>query len=75
MDNILIELWNRRVTKNDQVYILVDFAFRNEKSYSWYRGQLKGQKHLIVGNHDKKQSDIQREKQMMRLMRKEENTL
>ena len=54
MDNILIELWNSRVTKNDQVYILGDFAFRNEKPYSWYLRQLKGQKHLIVGNHDKK---------------------
>lgn len=54
MDNIMIELWNDRVSKNDQVYILGDFAFHNEKPYSWYLRQLKGQKHLIVGSHDKK---------------------
>lgn len=54
MDKVLIYLWNSRVTKNDQVYILGDFAFHNEKPYSWYLSQLKGQKHLIVGNHDRK---------------------
>ena len=54
MDNALIYLWNSRVTKNDQVYILGDFAFRNEKPFSWYLKRLAGQKHLIVGNHDKK---------------------
>ena len=54
MDRLLIEYWNSRITKNDQVYILGDFAFHNEKSYSWYLSQLKGQKHLIVGNHDRK---------------------
>lgn len=31
-----------------------DFAFHNEKPYSWYLKQLKGQKHLVIGNHDKK---------------------
>ena len=54
MDRVLIENWNSRITKNDQVYILVDVAFHNEKPYSWYLSQLKGQKHLIVGNHDGK---------------------
>ena len=54
MDRLLIENWNSRITKNDQVYILGDFAFHNEKEYSWYLSQLKGQKHLIVGNHDRK---------------------
>lgn len=54
MDSVLIYFWNSRVTKNDQVYILGDFAFHNEKPYSWYLKQLQGQKHLIVGNHDTK---------------------
>lgn len=54
MDRILIYAWNNRVQKNDNVYILGDFAFHNEKPYSWYLKQLKGQKHLIVGNHDRK---------------------
>ncbi len=54
MDAVLIEVWNGRVAKNDEVYILGDFAFRNEKQYSWYLKQLRGKKHLIVGNHDTK---------------------
>lgn len=54
MDRVLIENWNSRVTKNDQIYILGDIALHNEKSYSWYLSRLKGQKHLVVGNHDRK---------------------
>ena len=54
MDRVLIYSWNNRVTKNDQVYILGDFAFKNEEPFSWYLKQLAGQKHLIIGNHDKK---------------------
>lgn len=54
MDKAIIDLWNSRVTKNDQVYILGDFAYRNERPFSWYLKQLKGQKHLIIGNHDRK---------------------
>ena len=54
MDRALIQLWNSRVTKNDQVYILGDMFFHNEKPFSWYLRQLKGQKHLIIGNHCRK---------------------
>jgi calcineurin-like phosphoesterase family protein len=52
MDGYMIRAWNARCDKNSQIYILGDFAFRNEQSFSWYLKQLKGQKHLIVGNHD-----------------------
>lgn len=54
MDRALIELWNDRVHEDDNVYILGDFAYRNEKSEEWYLRQLKGRKHLIIGNHDTK---------------------
>ena len=54
MDHCLIELWNARVAKDDNVYIIGDFAYRNEKSEEWYLRQLKGHKHLIIGNHDTK---------------------
>lgn len=54
MDRLMIQAWNDRIDKNSQVYILGDFAFHNEKPYSWYLKQLKGQKHLIVGNHCRK---------------------
>jgi calcineurin-like phosphoesterase family protein len=54
MDAKLIELWNRRVQSNDEVFILGDFAFCNELKPSEYLKQLKGKKHLIIGNHDTK---------------------
>ena len=52
MDRALIQLWNGRVQESDNIYIAGDFAYRNEKSYEWYLRQLKGRKHLIIGNHD-----------------------
>lgn len=52
MDQVLIQLWNGRVQKDDDVYIVGDFAFRNDKPEEWYLSRLKGHKHLIVGNHD-----------------------
>jgi calcineurin-like phosphoesterase family protein len=54
MDETLIYLWNNRVQANDDVWILGDFCFRNGKDPVYYLSQLKGQKHLIVGNHDTK---------------------
>ena len=54
MDEAMIKLWNDRVHDDDDVYILGDFAYRNEKSEEWYLKQLKGRKHLIIGNHDTK---------------------
>lgn len=52
MDEALISLWNQRVNHDDHVYILGDFCYRNEKSAEWYLRQLKGHKHLVLGNHD-----------------------
>lgn len=52
MDNVLIYLWNGRVQKDDDVYILGDFCYRNDKSAEWYLRKLKGRKHLVIGNHD-----------------------
>jgi calcineurin-like phosphoesterase family protein len=52
MDAELIRLWNQRVTDEDDVYIVGDFAYRNAYTATWYLRQLKGRKHLIVGNHD-----------------------
>lgn len=54
MDRMLIELWNARVQPEDSVYILGDFAFRNKRPEEWYLRQLKGKKHLVIGNHDGK---------------------
>lgn len=54
MDRCLIKLWNSRIQKNDDIYIVGDFACDNEKPEQWYLRQLRGNKHLIVGNHDNK---------------------
>lgn len=51
MNYELIQLWNSRVTGNDTVYILGDLIFRCEDPESILQ-QLKGKKHLIIGNHD-----------------------
>lgn len=53
MDRVLIQNWNKKVHKNDSVYILGDLMFRNEKPPEEYLRQLKGKKHLLVGNHDR----------------------
>lgn len=52
MDEMLIRRWNERVTDEDEVYIVGDFAYHNEYTATWYLRQLKGRKHLIIGNHD-----------------------
>lgn len=51
-DNFLIEQWNKKVEKNDEVYILGDLSFRSENPISYYLSRMNGKKHLIVGNHD-----------------------
>jgi calcineurin-like phosphoesterase family protein len=53
MDHVMIELWNARVQPEDHVYILGDFCYRNGKSADWYLRQLRGHKHLVIGNHDR----------------------
>lgn len=54
MDRTLIALWNSRVYNDDNVYVLGDFCFHNAKPAEWYLRQLKGHKHLVIGNHDGK---------------------
>ena len=52
MDKAIIDLWNETINDEDLIYILGDF--------SWYKGEktneilktLKGNKILIIGNHD-----------------------
>ena len=62
MDYVMINLWNSRVQKDDNVYILGDFCYRSGKTADWYLRQLKGHKHLVIGNHDK--STLENEKAM-----------
>ena len=51
-DEALIKNWNGKVGDEDHVYILGDFSFYNTNKSCEILDQLKGHKHLIVGNHD-----------------------
>lgn len=53
MNETLIVNWNKKVTDEDDIWVLGDFCYRSEKDPSFYLKQLKGKKHLIIGNHDK----------------------
>ena len=52
MEETLINNWNNRVTKNDEVYILGDMFWYNDEAPG-ILSQLKGRKHLVLGNHDR----------------------
>lgn len=55
MNDALIENWNRKVSANDDTYIVGDFYDFDKcsvnKPYDFI-SKLKGRKHLILGNHD-----------------------
>ena len=53
MDRVLINNWNSVVTDEDTVYILGDFSWYKEDGTISIFEQLKGQKILIKGNHDR----------------------
>ena len=53
MDQALVTAWNKRVHRNDIVYIVGDMFFRNRRPAEEYLETLKGFKHLIMGNHDR----------------------
>ena len=51
MDAALIGNWNKKVKKNDVVYVLGDVVW-DKKKVAYYMEQLSGKKILIPGNHD-----------------------
>lgn len=57
MNKTIIDNWNSVVNNNDDVYILGDFAWENDIGYVALK-QLKGNKYLIKGNHDRLNSDM-----------------
>jgi len=52
MDEALIDGWNDRVGRDDEVYHLGDFAFHRPRMAGEILDRLKGKKHLVFGNHD-----------------------
>ena len=53
MHEIIKTNWNNIVTNADHVYILGDLAWKENEDVISFVSKLKGNKHLIVGNHDK----------------------
>lgn len=53
MDETIIANWNRVVTKQDKVYLLGDLSFYNNERTTVIVRRLRGQKYLVLGNHDK----------------------
>jgi calcineurin-like phosphoesterase family protein len=52
MNNVLVRNFNSLVTNNDNLYIVGDLMMGNKDSGLEYVKQLKGNKYLILGNHD-----------------------
>lgn len=53
-DRALVSNWNRTVSDSDRVYLLGDVSWHNPQKTIEIVKSLNGEKHLIVGNHDKK---------------------
>lgn len=52
-DEAIIKRWNEMVSCKDHVYILGDVSWHGKQTTISIMKQLNGEKHLIVGNHDK----------------------
>lgn len=65
MDECLISRWNEKVSDNDEIYMIGDFAFSHGKSADWYLKRLKGRKHLIIGNHENSIMDNSKAKSLL----------
>lgn len=48
----MIEKWNKKVSKEDNVYILGDFSWGSSKATKDILNRLNGKFYLIKGNHD-----------------------
>ncbi|MDO4467332.1 MAG: metallophosphoesterase family protein [Bacillota bacterium] len=53
MNAYMIEQWNKKVRKNDEVVILGDFSWGTAQQTQEVLDQLQGKLYLIVGNHDR----------------------
>lgn len=52
MNSYMIQQWNNRVKRNDEVVVLGDLSFGNGTQTNELLEQLKGRIYLIIGNHD-----------------------
>ena len=56
MTEEIIDNWNSVVSKNDDVYILGDFAWRNDIGYAALK-QLRGNKYFVRGENNQSKSN------------------
>lgn len=54
MNQSLIDNWNNVVSEQDHVWVLGDVSFGTYDQTVEVLNQLRGVKHLVVGNHDRK---------------------
>lgn len=54
MNEVLIENWNKVVSKGDTIFHLGDFAFGGSSVWNSIIPRLNGHINLIIGNHDRK---------------------
>ncbi len=52
MNQGLIDAWNAKVTDADEIYVIGDMFFCGTIKAKKILAKLRGQKHLIMGNHD-----------------------
>jgi calcineurin-like phosphoesterase family protein len=57
MNETMIENWNKVVKPGDRVFHLGDFGFGSAPEMAAIFNRLRGQKHLIEGNHDDESLD------------------
>ena len=52
MEREIISRWNRKVSDDDDIYILGDIFYHYKKDKAEFLRKLNGKLHLIVDNHD-----------------------
>lgn len=55
---LLKEVYNKYVQKKDEVYIIGDISLGKRKDAEKFIARMNGNKHLILGNHDKNVSHL-----------------
>ena len=60
MNETIVSYWNAVVRPEDEVYILGDVLFKINSTSPLYLDRMNGKKHLIIGNHDKRNLKIDR---------------
>lgn len=58
MNEALIENWNKKVKMDDKVFMLGDFALGSSEQIKKWGRALKGNKTLILGNHDRASKSV-----------------